>query len=175
MAATKQDVLYALLALDSYNRHDDPDKAKMLKTDSKEFSSDIGNVKFKDSSDRMEDNAAQSQGRLDGSQASGFSASYYTIGGKTLISYRGTDFGAGALEFLKDFGSGWLTSFNALNADSIDNPVTGELLQKNQPYFAREFYELVTGEKIFPTTGETALPANDNGQGECSTQNRKTR
>ena len=30
MTATKQDVLYALLALDSYNRHADPDKAKML-------------------------------------------------------------------------------------------------------------------------------------------------
>ena len=97
---------------------------------------------------------------LDGSQASGFSASYYTLGGQTLISYRGTDFDfstiAGAKEFLKDFGSGWLTSFNALNADSIDNPVTGEL--QNQPYFAREFYELVTGEKIFPTTSEAAQP-----------------
>jgi hypothetical protein len=87
------------------------------------------------------------------STACTISASYYTIDDQTLIYYRGTDFDFlsvnGAIEFLKDFGNGWLSSFNALNPDSINIPVTGIVLVKNQPYYAHEFYELATEAKIF--------------------------
>lgn len=158
MAVTNDDVLYALLALDSYNRHKLDINRKMSDFGQLEFSSKIGKATFQESSDRMElDNQS-----LDGSQASGFSASYYTIGAdnQKLISYRGTDFDfssvSGALEFLGDFTTGWLTSFNYLNPNSLNVPIVGLEVVKNQPYFAREFYDLVTGAKVFsePSEGE---------------------
>ncbi len=44
MAASKQDVLYALFALDSYNRHADPTKRKMSTLDDKQLSNQIGSA-----------------------------------------------------------------------------------------------------------------------------------
>ncbi|MCP4071885.1 MAG: hypothetical protein GY742_09135 [Hyphomicrobiales bacterium] len=54
MAVSKQDVLYALLALDAYNRHENPEKRKMSDVDGKQLSSQIGTAVFQDSSDGME-------------------------------------------------------------------------------------------------------------------------
>ncbi|MCP4074469.1 MAG: hypothetical protein GY742_22525, partial [Hyphomicrobiales bacterium] len=88
MAVSNQDVLYALLALDAYNRHFEPTKRKMSDVDGKQLSGQIGTAVFEASSDALENNNVE---QLSGSQAAGFSASYYTIGlTKELISYRGT-------------------------------------------------------------------------------------
>ncbi|MCP4082996.1 MAG: hypothetical protein GY743_22450, partial [Planctomycetaceae bacterium] len=85
MSVTKQDVLYALLALDAYNRHADEFKVKMLDSDGNPLSGQIGTAVFEVSSDVLEINNVE---QLSGSQAAGFSASYYTIGlTKELISY----------------------------------------------------------------------------------------
>ncbi len=54
MAVSNQDVLYALLALDAYNRHNDLDKIKMSDVDGKQLSGQIGTAVFEDSSDGME-------------------------------------------------------------------------------------------------------------------------
>ncbi len=122
--ATKEDVLYALLALDSYNRHESDDNRKLSSLEDKQLSGQIGTAVFEASSDRMENIGVEP---LSGSQAAGFSASYYTIGlTKELISYRGTDFPSSLLdpgavfEFLKDFGTGWLTSFNAIDPEGAE-------------------------------------------------------
>lgn len=147
MAANKTDVLYALLALDAYNRSKNPSQIGISAKDGKEISSQIGNATWVNSSDRMQANDPNSP--LAGSTTSGFSASYYTLGAETVISYRGTDFDfssfAGAYEFLKDFGTGWLTSFNVLNPDGFDPLLTGSNLLSYQPYYAKAFFEAVTG------------------------------
>jgi hypothetical protein len=83
---TKADVMYALLALDAYNRHGSNDSLRLLSESNVEISKQIGNATFEDSSDIMETGAEGSAGleSLAGSQDAGFSASYYTIGsGKT--------------------------------------------------------------------------------------------
>ncbi len=123
MAVSNQDVLYALLALDAYNRHFEPTKRKMSDENGDVLSGQIGTAVFEASSDRMENIGVEA---LSGSQAAGFSASYYTILTKELISYRGTDFPSSLLdpgavfEFLKDFGTGWLTSFNAIDPEGAE-------------------------------------------------------
>jgi hypothetical protein len=83
---TKADVMYALLALDAYNRHEDI-KLRVISEKVLEISTQIGNATWKQSSDRIENAPGDT---LDGSQASGFSASYYTLDGKKVVSYRGT-------------------------------------------------------------------------------------
>ncbi len=156
--ATKEDVLHALLALDSYNRHESDDNRKMSNEDKSQIGTQIGGVTFQQSSDVLEDAGVEP---LSGSQAAGFSASYYTIGSAKLISYRGTDFPSsltdpGAVfEFLKDFGTGWLTSFNAIGPEGVE--IAG--LEYNfQPYYAQQFYEVVSGAKVFPTLAEGEQP-----------------
>ncbi|MCP4072121.1 MAG: hypothetical protein GY742_10345, partial [Hyphomicrobiales bacterium] len=85
MAATNENVLYALLALDAYNRHVVDERRKMSDEGNRELSSQIGTAVFEVSSDVLEINNVE---QLSGSQAAGFSASYYTIGlTKELISY----------------------------------------------------------------------------------------
>lgn len=161
MAIDRQDVLHALLALDSYNRHGDDFNRKMSEKDREELIDIIGSATFVESSDKMED---EDVADLLGSKASGFSASYYTIdttkpgdeesSSQDLIAYRGTDFdfgsASGVLEFLKDFVKGWLTSFNAVDPETFE-----PLDEKLQPYYAQKFYELVSGNKIFPTSADS--------------------
>ncbi len=156
----KQDVLYALLALDSYNRHRDNDNRKMSEKDRNELSSQIGTATFQESSDRFENDE---EATLLGSQTAGFSASHYKIDTtkpgdeessfQDLISYRGTDFNTGTpeglLELLTDVVQGRLTSFNALDPETFE-PLNAKL----QPYYAQKFYELISGNKIFPTLAE---------------------
>ena len=157
MAASKEDVLHALLALDAYNRHADANQRKMSEKDGGELSADIGTVVFAGSSDRMELAGTP----LEGASSAGFSAAAYDLGSQTAISYRGTDFNfssaSGALEFLKDFGAGWLSSSNAVGPEGISG-FGGEY--NFQPYYAQQFYELVTGYKIFPTLAEGDQSAN---------------
>lgn len=113
----KTDFLYALLSLDSYNRHNDFRLRNFTDQNGEELSEDIGIIKFVQSSDRFENLDVEV---LQGSQTSGFSASHYTIGDDTIIAYRGTDFPPdlsidAVLEFFRDFSTGWLASFNAID------------------------------------------------------------
>ena len=91
---------------------------------------------------------------LDGAVTVGFSASEYTLsGGKTVIAYRGTDFdfssAAGIGGLIADV-VGWFSSFGVLG-DEV-GPV------KLQPYYAQQFYELVTGRLLFPEGGGSGTP-----------------
>jgi hypothetical protein len=88
MTVTKQDVMYALLALDAYNRHEVEDKRKMSEG-ANAISTQIGSATWNKSSDGIENEQGAT---LDGSQAAGFSASAYTYDGVDVIAYRGTDF-----------------------------------------------------------------------------------
>ena len=102
--ATQQDVMLALLAYDAYSRGVKP---QVLKANNDELPTEIGTAHWVQSSDD-----------IPGATAIGFSASEYTLsGGKTVISYRGTDFPVNSsdtgqlLNFLGDFATGWLASF----------------------------------------------------------------
>lgn len=153
MSVSSDDVIYALLALDAYNRHDDPILRKMGTPGNEPLNLQIGSALFKDSSDGLEVRGAAS---LTGSQLSGFSASYYVIDGdgsappETVIAYRGTDLAFDGwdhlVEFAKDFSTGWLTSFNLTNPTGLENPIGGDDLIKYQPYYAQASYDLVKGE-----------------------------
>lgn len=152
--AIDRDVLLALLALDSYNRHGTASKRKFSDDDGNELDSQIGTVQFNRSSDRMETPVnGFSDPNFLGTSASlaGFSASEYSLGGETIISYRGTDFGLN-WEFAKDLGAGWLSSFNAFGPGGF--AVAGVPLVSYQPFYAQQFYEVVTGNKVFPTLDE---------------------
>jgi len=153
MNVSNKDVLYALLALDSYNRQALGDHRKLSALDGAEISNVIGPSLFINSSDEMERSGAAS---LTGSQLSGFSASYYVIDGdgsapsETVIAYRGTDLAFDSwdhkVEFAKDLSTGWLTSLNLTNPTGLENPIGGDDLIKYQPYYAQAFYDLVKGD-----------------------------
>ena len=70
------DLYYAVLALDAYNRGEDKSNRKLNVSGTKLGLYDVG------------------QSELDNefNKANGFSAQKYTGRGKTVISYRGTDF-----------------------------------------------------------------------------------
>lgn len=144
MPVLPKDVMYALLALDAYNRHDNEDNRKIGTPTGFEISPTIGQANFKASSDRI------LEPTLTGSQLAGFSASYYTIGSETVIAYRGTDLAFDSwdhlVEFAKDLGTGWLTSLNLTNPTGLENPIGGDDLIKYQPYYAQAFYDLVKGD-----------------------------
>lgn len=169
MNISKTDFFYALLSLDSYNRHNDRGNRKLSTLDNEELTKSIGDAIFQESSDRLEND---DETVLLGSQGVGFSASYYTIKNdvegsqqddQTLIAYRGTDFDfsspSGVLEFIKDVGAGWLGSFNAINPETIALPDANETEIDLQPVYAQRFYELVTGNTIFPTLEEGEQPS----------------
>jgi hypothetical protein len=106
---TQQDVQLALLALDAYNRGGNP---QLKYTTDAVLSDTIGSATWIVASDDV----------LPESTAVGFSASQYSMGGKNVISYRGTDFPSSFsasqfLELAKDFGAGWLGSFGATGTD----------------------------------------------------------
>ena len=129
---TPQDVLLALLALDSYSRGT---HSQILDRDGNPLATSIGAANW----------VLHSDG-LHGAVTVGFSASQYTLsGGKTVIAYRGTDFdfssAAGLGGLIADV-VGWFSSFGVLG-DEV-GPV------KLQPYYAQQFYELVTGRLLFP-------------------------
>jgi hypothetical protein len=134
---TKADVLDALLALDAYNRHFDVEKRTLSEVDGSETSGNIGGATFQRSSDRLEDNGKAS---LEGSKASGFNASYYTLNGQNVLAFRGTDFPdswtnvSQVVEFLKDFGLGWMQSFGVASPESAGPGGVA----KFQPYYARK-------------------------------------
>jgi hypothetical protein len=131
---TRTDVMYALLALDAYNRHGDI-KLRIISEKVLEISTQIGNATWEDSSDRIEDDGSVA---LAGSQASGFSASYYTLDGKKVLAYRGTDFPT-SIDFeqlssvWRDVRDGWLTSFGVTAAEASGPGGTGV---NTQPYYA---------------------------------------
>ncbi|SLN24602.1 hypothetical protein ROA7450_01002 [Roseovarius albus] len=87
MSVTKQDVLHALLSLDSYNRHEFDDQRKISDKRFDEIDSQIGTAIFQQSSDRME----ETEDKLAIASHARFSASWYTLDGETVISYRRTD------------------------------------------------------------------------------------
>ncbi len=160
MNDSKKDFLYALLALDSYNRHEEGLLRNLSDKDGRQLSSEIGLIKFEESSDRFENDGIEA---LQGSQTSGFSASHYTLGDDTIIAFRGTDFPPdfsidAVLEFFRDFSTGWLTSFNAIDSETFDpTDFEGDEISL-QPYFARQFYEHATGNKVFPTLADGEQP-----------------
>ena len=101
---------------------------------------EIDRATFQESSDGME----RTEAELVHASDSGFSASWYLLDGQKVISYRGTDFPSSiwnaseVAEFVRDFGAGWLTSFNAVGPDGID---IGPLAEAHfQPYFAQQFF-----------------------------------
>lgn len=147
MSVSSEDVLYALLALDAYNRHEEPKNRKMVLPEGGSLLPKIGAATFMKSSDRMEKDGAAT---LTGSQLAGFNASYYTIGSETVIAYRGTDLAFDSwdhlVEFAKDLSTGWLTSLNLTNPTGLENPIGGDDLIKYQPYYAQAFYDLVKGD-----------------------------
>jgi hypothetical protein len=140
---SKTDVLYALLALDSYNRNRE-DGLRTISENGAEISGQIGNTTFVDSSDRVE---RDGNAPLEGSTASGFSASSYTLNGQNVLAFRGTDFPdswtnvSQVVEFLKDFGLGWMQSFGVASPESAGPGGVA----KFQPYYAQQFYDEVTG------------------------------
>ena len=157
----KTDFLYALLALDAYNRHDDEKLRNISNTDGKQLSADIGTIKFEVSSDVLENRQI---GVLQGSQASGFSASQYSLGEDTIIAYRGTDFPneislSAFGDFFADVLNGWAQSFNAIDSETIDLTNFNNDKLNFQPYFARQFYDLVTGNKVFPSIEDGEQPS----------------
>jgi hypothetical protein len=124
---TSQDVLLALLALDSYSRGEN---AQLLNKDLSQLATTIGSANWNFDSDDME-----------GALSTGFSASKYTLtDGKTVIAYRGTDFTSN-FGVVKDIGA-WMSSFGVVG-DSIGGV-------KLQPYYAQKFYEDVTHRSLFP-------------------------
>jgi hypothetical protein len=141
---TKSDVMYALLALDAYNRSADIQNRVIFEKSGDEISTQIGNATWKQSSDRIENAPGDT---LAGSQASGFSASFYTLDGKKVVSYRGTDFPT-SIDFeqlssvWRDVRDGWLTSFGVTAAEASGPGGTGV---NTQPYYALEFYDVATG------------------------------
>jgi hypothetical protein len=140
---SKTDVMYALLALDAYNRNSD-DRLRTLSENNREISGSIGNAVFERSSDAMERSGIAG---LAGSTASGFNASYYTLNGQNVLAFRGTDFPdswtnvSQVVEFLKDFGLGWMQSFGVASPESAGPGGVA----KFQPYYAQQFYDEVTG------------------------------
>jgi hypothetical protein len=155
MAVTQKDVMLALLALDAYNRHADPTKRVIGNTDETQLPDEVGSATFKLSSDREE----LTNPTLSGSKLAGFSASEYDYAGGKAISYRGTDFGAGILEMLKDVASGWAQSFGITDATGTGLPgagLGGPEAINYQPHYAIKFYELVTGGKVFPNEQDIA-------------------
>jgi hypothetical protein len=158
MSIADKDVMLALLALDAYNRHDQQEQRKIGEIGGTQLSSTIGDVTFVTSSDVEE---ATSPG-LAGSKLAGFSASEYRWGADKVISYRGTDFDFGSLggvaEFLKDFVVGWLASFNAIDPQGWDPLDTGDNVARYQPYYAEQFYKIVTGREVLPDQAPPAQP-----------------
>jgi RTX calcium-binding nonapeptide repeat (4 copies) len=129
---TAMDVQLALLAFDAYNRGDN----KMMSgVGIADLSTTIGTASFVKTSDS-----------ISGATDAGFSASQYTIGTQTVISFRGTDFPssftdpAQLVSFAKDVTLGWLATFGG----------TGTL-STTQLTFAQQFYEQVTHNQLFPT------------------------
>jgi hypothetical protein len=55
----KKDFLYALLALDSYNRHEESLLRNLSDKDGRQLSSEIGLIKFEESSDRFENDGIE--------------------------------------------------------------------------------------------------------------------
>jgi hypothetical protein len=140
---TRVDVMYALLALDSYNRNESNDSLRLLSENNAAISKQIGNATFEKSSDQIEDAPGDI---LAGSKASGFSASYYTLNSKNVLAYRGTDFPTSLdlsqfVNFARDFGNGWLGS---LGVTSPEQAGPGDVVNF-QPYYAQEFYDAVPG------------------------------
>jgi hypothetical protein len=141
---TRADVMYALLALDAYNRSADEQNRLLSEMNRNQLSNQVGSATFVDSSDRIErdGNAA-----LQGSAATGFSASYYTLNSKNVLAYRGTDFPT-SLDFgqfqnvVRDIRDGWLSSFGVTSPEQAGPGGTGVNFQ---PYYALEFYDAVTG------------------------------
>jgi hypothetical protein len=87
-AITQQDVLLAILALDSYNRGS---VLELARHNEDALSTVIGPATVSKNSD-----TALADGN--GAKAVGFSAtSYMLAGGKTVIAYRGTDFSLGSI------------------------------------------------------------------------------
>jgi hypothetical protein len=103
-----------------------------------ELSETIGTATLDDQSDD-----------LAGAISAGFSASSYKLGGATVISFRGTDFPTSLwdisqlIAFATDVWNGWGTSFGAIGTGG-----------NTQPAFAQKFYELVSGNPLFPAAGD---------------------
>ncbi|MCP4096562.1 MAG: hypothetical protein GY748_10010, partial [Planctomycetaceae bacterium] len=139
---TKQDLMLAILSLDSYMR------GPTLKAAMRDLDTNVGD---------WEVDAVASE-KLPDSSSSGFEAVSYTSGDDTIISYRGTDFDFstwdGVQEFLKDVGNGWLSSFGILG-DSFE--FAGEEATTFQPKWANEFYKIVTGREAYED-GEEGAP-----------------
>jgi len=56
------------------------------------------------------------------------------------------------VELFKDISAGWLSTFNFLGPNGLDL-MNGTSLNY-QPFYAQQFYEVVTGSKLFPTLEE---------------------
>lgn len=135
---TSQDVLLALLALDSYSRGKN---AQILEKTGQFLATTIGSANWNVVSDTL----------LPDSISTGFSASKYTLmDGTSVIAYRGTDFTSNigvALDI-----AAWFSSFGVLG-DSAG--------VKLQPYYAQQFYERVTGRLLFPDGGGSGTPGSN--------------
>jgi Ca2+-binding RTX toxin-like protein len=127
--------MLALLSLDAYSRGVN---AKLQTKSGLALDEQIGTFTWQLTSDDMP-----------GASAVGFSASSYTLSdGETVIAYRGTDLNFdsvdGALGSIFDVLTGWTSSFGVFGSDVSQI--------KLQPYYAENFYELVTNKDLH--TGE---------------------
>ena len=75
----------------------------------------------------------------------GFGATAYEWNGKTVISYRGTDFGTGNwVDTAKDIFSGWIIGFGETTSPSV-SPVD----IATQAFYAEKYFEDITGDTVF--------------------------
>lgn len=111
----EKDLVWAVLAMDAYSRGANP---QLQYAPDVKLAEAIGTATFTTNSDLLEQ-----QGQLSSASAVGFSASHYEMDGKTVISYRGTDFGdvfGNVPDFIatvSDILFGWFASFGVTGPD----------------------------------------------------------
>jgi hypothetical protein len=116
MTTTRDDLLLAILAMDSYNQG---------------YDKGLGHGKTRIGSAEFKFNSATAPNSEE--VRSGFYAAAYQMGGRTVISYRGTD-NLRLLDAASDIFNGW---------------VIGAGTQTGQSAMALEFYRYITGKSVF--------------------------
>ncbi len=110
---------YAVLAMDAYNRFQRPNDPVGLAV----VGSQVGNA------------IRRTDQLPDGYQNTGFFATAYDLGGRVVISYRGTDFQGGIDELAADVFNGWIASFGTTPSPQLSA--------------AELFYETVAQRDVF--------------------------
>ena len=146
---TKDDVFLSVLSLDSYMR------GAFRAID--DVSTTIGTASLQPTLGEQLTNPFQLSAR-----DVGFGASAYTWNGKTVISYRGTDFGTGDwTETAKDILGGWITGAGETDSVSISPiPIA------TQARYAEEYFQRITNGSPFGTpNGNVILTGHSLGGG----------